>query len=177
MIISINALASSSRASGAAELPPVLADLGNSEIVLLELQGDIEVEGDRAGQTVGKLTMEPGGKVRLTGSPRLTRVHDLIVVEQGKPTLRIGIHLLEGKIITLPKPLAVLQRCPVSEDKTGEHDPDEPTPARLPPTYTIRAIVRKKLLFAKRPMPIVGSGPSIPPRDGKPMSSVGQSRS
>ncbi|KAH8983385.1 hypothetical protein EDB86DRAFT_2755196, partial [Lactarius hatsudake] len=50
--------------------------LGSSEPFLLELQGDLEVSGDKRGQLVGYLTTDDSGK--------------------GKPTLRIGFHLLEG---------------------------------------------------------------------------------
>ena len=61
MIIPINNLTTTPRVGSG--LPPVLAQLGSSELVLLELQGDLEVEGDRNGQTVGKLTVDDGLKV------------------------------------------------------------------------------------------------------------------
>jgi hypothetical protein len=39
-------------------LPPVLAQMGSSEFFLLELQGDLEVSGDKSGQLVGRLTID-----------------------------------------------------------------------------------------------------------------------
>jgi chromosome transmission fidelity protein 8 len=45
-------------------LPPVLARLGSSELVLLELQGELDVSGDKHGQLVGRLTIDDDGKVR-----------------------------------------------------------------------------------------------------------------
>ena len=48
--------------------------------------------------------------------------HDSI--SHGKPTLRIGHHLLEGKVVSLPKPLAVLQRMCAPLPPTLEGDPD-----------------------------------------------------
>ena len=99
---------------------------------------------------------------------------------KGKPTLRIGHHLLEGKIANLPKPLAILERCtsvvpsPTKQherpDENGDIDGDNDvdmrhsddkgnkyTPAAATATsYAIRTIVRKKIIFSKRPTPIVG---------------------
>ena len=91
---------------------------------------------------------------------------------QGKPTLRIGHHLLEGTIVVLPRPLAILhrERGPSSADtltptetEASASDTNVPmdidAPSRVDaPTYTVRAFVRKKLVFGKRPMPIVGAG-------------------
>ncbi len=113
---------------------------------------------------------------------------------KGKPTLRIGHHLLEGKIVNLPKPLAILQRtCVVPPpspppppppstdsykntlDENGDIDGDvdmrhsdncetkdgnnKSTPAAaaaIAMSYAIHTLVRKKIIFSKRPTPIVG---------------------
>ncbi|KAI0267769.1 Ctf8-domain-containing protein [Gloeopeniophorella convolvens] len=138
--------------SSAPALPPALAQLGSSELFLLELQGELEVSGDRCGQLVGRLTVDDDGK--------------------GKPTLRVGHHLLEGKIVALPKPLAVLQRVrappssssmpppTITPDGDVEMESADPTEVEggpeLATSYTIRTIVRKKIVFSKRPTPIVG---------------------
>ncbi|KAI9463225.1 Ctf8-domain-containing protein [Lactarius psammicola] len=122
--------------ASARTLPPALAQLGSSELFLLELQGDLEVSGDKRGQLVGHLTIDDSGK--------------------GKPTLRIGYHLLEGTIVSLAKPLAVLQR---GFGATGEGAPSTTVAAAT--SYTIRALVRKKIVFSKRPTPIVGTGAKI----------------
>jgi len=142
---------------GGPALPSALARLGSSELFLLELQGELDVSGDKHGQLVGRLTIEDDGK--------------------GKPTLRIGHHLLEGKIVSLPKPLAVLQRVrappssPMLEgDSDGDGDgdmqhaddcgarEDKSMQAALTTTtsYAIRTLIRKKIVFSRRPTPIVG---------------------
>ncbi|KAF8643238.1 hypothetical protein AX16_009127 [Volvariella volvacea WC 439] len=75
------------------KLPPALAKISHDEIVLIELQGALEFDeptpSDRDGQFIGILNIDEAGK---------------------KPTLTIGPHLLEGKVVSLPKPLAVLHR-------------------------------------------------------------------
>ena len=53
--------------SGSTALPPVLTRLGSSELFLLELQGELDVSGDKHGQLVGRLTIDDDaidGKVR-----------------------------------------------------------------------------------------------------------------
>ena len=60
---------------------------------------------------------------------------------QEKPTLKIAYHLLEGKLIKLQKPLAVLLR----------NDGADPV------SFDMVAIVKQKLVFSKRPVPIVGA--------------------
>ncbi|KAH9995677.1 Ctf8-domain-containing protein [Russula compacta] len=115
---------SSSPNPGSPALPSALARLGSSEFVLLELQGQLEVSGTKHGQLVGRLTIDDDGD---------------------KPTLRIGHHLLEGKIVSLPKPLALLQRVYGNS-----------TPVAATTSYVIRTLIRKKIVFSKRPTPIVG---------------------
>ncbi|KAH7930158.1 hypothetical protein BV22DRAFT_1028663 [Leucogyrophana mollusca] len=123
-------------------LPPSLARLGNDELCLIELQGSLDVECnescDRDGRLVGKLNVD----------------------NPDKPTLLIGHHLLEGKIANLPKPLGVLQRNTGSQD--SEVVPDAQEKPRGEPRadlnvstgWTIKAVVKKKIVFSKRPMPI-----------------------
>jgi chromosome transmission fidelity protein 8 len=93
---------------------------------------------------------------------------------------------LEGKIVSLPKPLAVLQRIcappppppppPInSHDNDSDGDDDDiqhddnggdstkddnkTTPAAT--SYAIRTLIRKKIVFSKRPTPIVGLSAKI----------------
>jgi chromosome transmission fidelity protein 8 len=73
---------------------------------------------------------------------------------QDKPTLKIAHHLLEGKLVKLQKPLAVLLRSDGAD----------------PVTFDMVAIVKQKLVFSKRPVPIVGASaiaPSASSGDGK----------
>lgn len=44
---------------GGEKLPPQLADLGNGHLVLIELQGSLEVQGSTDAQFVGTLTFDP----------------------------------------------------------------------------------------------------------------------
>ena len=59
MIIPINLhLEPSPSSSSTCTFPPALAQFGSEGLVLIELQGSLEVEGDNIGQTVGKLSAE-----------------------------------------------------------------------------------------------------------------------
>ncbi|KZT57696.1 hypothetical protein CALCODRAFT_495946 [Calocera cornea HHB12733] len=94
-----------------------------------------------------------------------------------KPTLRIGHHMLEGKVVTLPKPLAVLrkrtspshQRLPPSGTSDSA---DEPAPHKAAAeeeedeialdaqagggtSYEVVEVVRKKVVFARRPALVI----------------------
>ncbi|KAG7095238.1 hypothetical protein E1B28_006012 [Marasmius oreades] len=142
-----------------------LARISDSELLLLEFQGEIHVdseEGDvKSGQLVGTLTIDEG----------LTR-----------PALRIGHNQLEGKLVTLAKPLAVLrkqrpkpqpqQNFPDEtnyDENTVNLDQEEElenmnmvmatslTP-QAPTEWHGIALIRRKIVFSKRPMPIVGIG-------------------
>ncbi|KAF9466595.1 chromosome transmission fidelity protein 8 [Collybia nuda] len=143
MIIPITIASSSTNP----KLPPGLAKISHDEIVLVELQGTLEVEynhpSERDGKLVGKLKVEEA---------------------TNKPTLRIGHHLLEGKIATLPKPLAVLIRSNTTSsapsDRVYVHDQEGDAIMNHIDTVTanwnVVAIVKRKIVFYKRPMPIVG---------------------
>ncbi|KAF8825271.1 hypothetical protein HHX47_DHR7000713 [Lentinula edodes] len=109
------------------KLPPSLLKISHDEVVLLDLQGALEVDSshpnERDGKFIGTLTIDDDMK---------------------RSTLRIGHHLIEGKLVNLPKPLAVLHRSPApvrisdsrwtGEDGGGDEDVvmDDP---RLPPQY------------------------------------------
>nr|GAT58260.1 predicted protein [Mycena chlorophos] len=84
-------------ASGIHTLPPALARVSHSEVVLVELQGALEVDYVKLSERDERLVVRFG-----LGDSRKTA------------TLRIGHHLLEGRVTQLAKPLAVLQ-CVVGE--------------------------------------------------------------
>ena len=83
---------------------------------------------------------------------------------------------MEGKIVSLPKPLAVLQRVCAPSPLTLEGDPDGdgdvgmqrgddcdasedksmPAAPMTTTSYAIRTLIRKKIVFSKRPTPMVG---------------------
>ena len=88
--------------------------------------------------------------------------------------MRIGYHLLEGKIVNLSKPLAVMKKkapaseIPVRETEGMDIDGDNPTNGlRGACEYDIVAVVKRKILFSKRPMPITNAASvSVLTREG-----------
>jgi chromosome transmission fidelity protein 8 len=93
---------------------------------------------------------------------------------------------LEGKIVNLPKPLAILQRtcvpptpppsadenggdidgdvdmrhsgnsCQTKDDNDNKSTPPTATATATATSYAIQTLVRKKIIFSKRPTPMVG---------------------
>ncbi|KAF5342100.1 hypothetical protein D9611_001831 [Ephemerocybe angulata] len=138
--------------SSSAKLPSGLARISHDEIVLVELQGALDV-GDchpteRNGKLVGKLSIDDAMK---------------------KPTLLIGHHLLEGKVAAIPKPLAIMHRTNAAAKNIGDdmEVDDEPqldgsiggtrggNDGQSAPEWTILGLVKKKIIFSKRPMPVI----------------------
>ncbi|PFH53145.1 hypothetical protein AMATHDRAFT_138297 [Amanita thiersii Skay4041] len=128
---------------GGSKLPPPFVKVSHEEIMLIELQGSLNVKaaepGDRNGKLVGYLRMDETGT---------------------KPTLEIGHHLLEGKIVQLVKPIAVLSRLKiVDSDKLEEQGEGESTGTDKGEEggdkgWGISAVVKRKIVFGKRPMPV-----------------------
>ncbi|KAH9949995.1 Ctf8-domain-containing protein [Amylocystis lapponica] len=138
MIISIN-IPILDPSSSRPTLPPQLIPFGSDEVVLIELQGTLEVEGVKEGQTVGKLSVDTATK---------------------KSTLFIGHHLLEGKLVKLPKPLAVLHRP--TQDSTDQMDLSTSQRTESQVEWDVVTVVRHKIVFSKRPMPMVNKTPEFP---------------
>ncbi|KAF7293763.1 hypothetical protein HMN09_01171600 [Mycena chlorophos] len=136
-------------ASGLHTLPPALARISHSEVVLVELQGALEVDyvkpSERDGKLVGTLGVDDSGKTA---------------------TLRIGHHLLEGRVTQLAKPLAVLQRVvgeqnsvdDMDVDPTDDEETSQSAPSETQTTtgWDAIALIKRKIVFSKRPTPIVG---------------------
>ncbi|KAI5885901.1 uncharacterized protein SCHCODRAFT_02519461 [Schizophyllum commune H4-8] len=136
-------------------LPSGLARISHNEVVLVELQGALEVESrearERDGRLIGRFGIDENGT---------------------RATLFIGHHLLEGKVAQMPKPFAVMQRksAPASRrsalsggEAGGDNDDAmdldtsaDDTSAQDNVSWEIIAVVKRKIVFSKRPMPIVG---------------------
>ncbi|KAF9649248.1 hypothetical protein BDM02DRAFT_1928597 [Thelephora ganbajun] len=127
------------------KLPPQLANLGNGDLVLIELQGTLEVQGSTDPQFVGTMEIDP---------------------KTNKPSLVIGPHFLEGKIVSLPTPLAIMEKnkSPSNDQMSGMDVDDDENREETGVEWQISAIVRKKVVFAKRPMPILN----------RPVSNIGK---
>lgn len=180
MIIPINLNPEPDTSDLGCSFPPHIVKLGTSELVILEMQGSFHVEGlgegdDTKGRMVAKLMI---GEVstcpflarKSLRGVRLTR----LTIQDNKPSLLVGHNLLEGKIVTLSKPLAVLRkRSPMKSGAVAQvnaqddiEDMDEEGARKINDfgesvedgtglEYDMVALVTKKLLFSKRPMPVV----------------------
>ncbi|KAF7289613.1 hypothetical protein HMN09_01323500 [Mycena chlorophos] len=122
-------------ATGLKKLPPALARVSHLEVVLVELQGRETLRARWQARRSNRFR-------RLWGAQRLPSLFTLLLSPQKPATLRIGHHLLEGRVTQLAKPLAVLQRI------AGEH-------SRRRSRGAI-ALIKRKIVFSKRPTPIVG---------------------
>ncbi|XP_005101776.1 chromosome transmission fidelity protein 8 homolog [Aplysia californica] len=123
------------------------------EWAIVELQGDLE-------------TRHP---VPLSGK----FIGDLHFAHKDAPVLIIGHHILHGKVMSLEKPFAVITKASNSETADGSEvtpmEADHADQALAPtsgsednpsqPSYHVKAIIRKKVLFKTRPKPIIAHVP------------------
>ncbi|KAG7381875.1 hypothetical protein PHYPSEUDO_005491 [Phytophthora pseudosyringae] len=121
-------------------LMPVVVDAAAKEWSMLEFQGDV-LPGDGAetpdlrGLDVGTLRYGDGGEI----------------------TLRIGNHVLAGKVTKLPTPFAILQKEGGEVDAImAEDEGEEAATAAGPTRYEVVGIARTRVLFASRPKPVLG---------------------
>jgi hypothetical protein len=80
MILPLILPSASSSSTTTGTLPHALAQFGSSEFFLLELQGELEVSGDKAGQLVGRLTIDDDSSKVRPGSLHALGSHFLSLV-------------------------------------------------------------------------------------------------
>jgi len=114
---------------------------------MVELQGSLTV-GVVGAEGAEEAAAEQARDCLLNG-----RTLGRFTLEQGVPVLEIGAHRLEGKVVKLKKPLAVIRRVEKDEDvSSSDYEDDSDFDAE----YEIVATVRSKVLFKTRPKPLVG---------------------
>ena len=73
----------------------------------------------------------------------------------GAPVLVIGNNRLDGKVVPMPKPFAVLRRVRVGEADAQACAGTHGEGVTVGATYRVEGVIESKLLFKTRPKPIV----------------------
>ncbi|KAM0791944.1 hypothetical protein ACM66B_004195 [Microbotryomycetes sp. NB124-2] len=148
-----------------AELPLAFID---NEPFLIELQGSLE----------NPLHDTQDSSIAYDDLMRGVQVGKLDLQVPTKPILRIAHHRLEGKLVTLTEPYAIIKTTrqsrqpsddggpPVKRLRTADDDDagsgesvakvkEDEDEANVAPRIQVAGIIRKKLVFSKRPEPLI----------------------
>ncbi|PRQ75733.1 Ctf8-domain containing protein, partial [Rhodotorula toruloides] len=138
-------LADSSSTPNPSDPPLIWID---SQPFLLELQGILEPPSDEKGA-------EEAGEAA-AASMEGVRVGKVDLADPKKPVLRIAHHRLEGKVEKLLTPYALLRTTRSGSCSSPDHD--DTADSRSPkhqPQISIAALITHKLVFSRRPEPLI----------------------
>jgi hypothetical protein len=133
---------------------------GAGQWVVVELQGALQLElPDKAQAEERERKLGLAGEPVGAPAPTLAGLElGVLGSDGGVPVLEIGCHRLEGKVVSLKRPLAVLElrRAPAPAVSDGDRDGGAAPELNEEGEFEVVGIVRSKLLFKSRPKPLVG---------------------
>ncbi|EDV25472.1 uncharacterized protein TRIADDRAFT_55593 [Trichoplax adhaerens] len=81
------------------------------------------------------------------------KVGNIYFDDKNTPYIIIGSHILDGKVVQIDKPLVVLEKGTLN-DQSSESDMNHENKNKSV-EYSIKGIIKTKLIFKSRPKPIV----------------------